>query len=103
MMRSFIPVEMACQGGDANETGPAGGQALGGRCISGRRLEGGDQMLNVLGKTARWCTLGLEGLGLGFPGHDIQQGCVLLPTGILITVLHVAKAVADYIVQRWLQ
>lgn len=50
-------------------------------------------MLNVLGKTARCCTLGLKGLGLGFPGHDIQRGCVLLPTGILITVLYVANAV----------
>lgn len=40
----------------------------------------GDRKLNVLG---------LKDLGLGLPGCDTQQCCMLLPTEILITVLHV--------------
>ena len=49
-------------------------------------------MLNVLGRSASWCTLGLKGLGLGVLGCDAQQCCVLLPTGILIAALHVVKS-----------
>lgn len=90
MVKLLIPVDMACQGGDGNETGPAGGQVPGGKWISGRRLEGGDQMANMLGQSASWCTLDLRGLGLGFAGSDTQQHCVPLPAAILfIVVLHV--------------
>lgn len=87
MGKLLIPVDMACQGGDGSETGPAGGQVPGGKWVSGRRLEGGDQMVNMLGQSASWCTLDLKGLGLGFAGYDTQQHCVPLPTAILfITV-----------------
>lgn len=93
MVMLLIPGDMACQGGNDNETGIVGSQGLRGKWVSGRRLGGRDQMLTMLGQSTSWFTLGLKGLGLGFPGCDPQQHCVLLSVGILlITVLHVVKS-----------